>query len=143
MILNPTQARDEMLTLFRTAWLADAATAAAPIVYWDKSEDEQLPDPNTTPIWCRATIQHAGGGNDSIGNKIFFRTGTATIQIFTVYGSGLTNNDLAVKVALDAFQGKSTSGGVWFRNVFANEIGQDGMWFQTNVLASFEYTERI
>lgn len=141
--MNIAEARDEILTLFRTAWLADPTTTAAPILWADKTSDDDLPNPEEDPIWCRATVLHTSGGNDSIGNKLFFRNGTATIQIFTRYGSGLTNNDLAAKVALDAFQGKSTAGGVWFRDVTLNEIGQDGDWFQSNVLANFEYTERL
>ena len=138
MTLTITQARDEILTRFRTDWVA--AYPTAPILWADVTSPNDLPNPETTPLWCRATAVHTGGGNDHIGNKLFFRFGTVTIQIFTRYGSGLANNDLAAKVAIDAFQGKSTPGGVWFRGVTLNEIGQDGDWYQSNVLANFEYT---
>ncbi len=141
MSLTTTEARDEILGLFRTAWVA--SYPGAPILWRDKAQDEDLPNPETDPIFCRATVLHTGGGNDAISNRLFFRLGTATIQVFTRYGSGLANNDAAVKVAQDAFQGQKTAGGVWFRNVRSNEIGQDGDWFQTNVLADFEYTERL
>lgn len=143
MSLTITEARDEMLTLFKDAWEADVTTAAAPIVWTDAPDDNNVPNPETNDIWCRATVIHTVGRNSAIGNKLFDREGVVTIQIFTRYGAGLANNDLACKVALDAFQGKSTSGGVWFRNVTLNEIGHDGDWFQSNVLANFEYTERL
>jgi hypothetical protein len=138
MSLTIAEARDEILTLFRTGWVA--AYPTAPILWADRTSDDDLP---TDPIWCRATVLHTAGFNDAIGNKIFGRSGTATIQIFTRYGSGLTNNDVAAKVALDTFQGQATPGGVWFRDVTLNEVGQDGDWFQSNVLATFEYTERL
>lgn len=138
MSLTIAEARDEMLALFRTAWIATYPTA--PILWRDAASDDDLP---TEDIWCRATVLHTAGGNDSIGNRMFFRVGAVTVQIFTRYGSGLANNDNASKVALDAFQGQSTAGGVWFRGVTLNEIGQDGDWFQSNVIAPFEYTERL
>lgn len=141
MTLTIAQARDEMLTLFRTEWIATYPTA--PILWADATSDDDLPNPETDPIWCRATVRHTGGGNDSVGNRLMYRIGAVTIQLFTRYGSGLSNNDQAAKVAMDAFQGRSTAGGVWFRNVTLNEIGQDGDWFQANIIAEFEYTERL
>ncbi len=142
MSLSFTDARDEILTLFKTAWDASAFTAA-PVLYWDVASDDDLPDPRTTELWSRITVRHEAGRNDSIGNSIFQREGTVTIQIFTRIGEGLANADLASKVAVDAYQGQSTPGGCWFRNVRMNEIGSDGAWFQVNILADFEYVEEV
>lgn len=134
MSLTPTEARDEILELFRAAW---AAHAGAPqVFYWDTPHDP----PRSTPF-ARVTLRHATGNNDAIGNRLFERMGTVTVQIFTTFGTGLQESDVLSKVAMDAYQGKSTPGGAWFRNVRLNEIGQDGEFFQVQVLADFTYCE--
>ena len=134
MSMTTEQARDEMLTLFRTAWVAQASPP--PLYYWDIAHD-----PPNANSWARVALRHSGGGNDAIGNKLFRRAGTVTVQLFNRFGEGLSELDALTKVSLDAFQGKSTPGGAWFRNVRSNEVGIDGEWFQVHVLADFEYTE--
>ena len=136
MSLTFTEARDEILTLFKSAW--DIGASGIPLYYWDVPHD-----PPSADDWARITVRHATGGNDAIGNRLFFRTGLVTIQLFTKYGEGLTQNDTLAKVAVEAFQGQHTAGGVWFRNVRLNEIGIDGKWFNSNVLADFEYNQVI
>lgn len=138
MSLTYAAARDEILTLFRTAWLANGSSAAVPLFYDDVAKDAP-----SAVSWARVTVRHNTGGNDGIGNRLRIRTGTVTIQIFTTFGEGLASVDVLGKVAVDAFHGKATSGGAWFRNVRLNEVGQDGKWFQTNVLADFEYNEEV
>ena len=139
MTLNFTTARDEIQTLFQTAW--NAQPSPPPVYYWDVQGDD--PTSEATPAWARITVRHTIGRDAAIGGRCFLRQGTVTVQIFTKFGEGLVNNDQLAKVAVDAFQGKATPGSVWFRNVRLNEIGQDGDWFQSNVLADFEYYEVI
>jgi hypothetical protein len=90
-------------------------------------------------------VQHANSAQatlaDESSKKVFTRNGVLTVQIFTVYGIGLTKSDALVKIVQDAFEGKATLNGIWFRNVRASEIGQDGEWHQTNVLVEFIYDE--
>lgn len=136
MSLTFAQARDEIQTLFRTAWLFGAPTV--PLKY----DDVTSPPPND-PSWARIQVRHNLGGNDAIGNRLRRRSGVVTIQIFTTFGGGLASADVLGKVAVDAFHGKATPGGAWFRNVRLNEVGPDGKWFQTNVLADFEYNEEV
>ena len=138
MTVNFSQARDEILTLFRTAWLADPTAAVIPLFYWDVRHNSPKSDP-----FARVTVRHTIGNNDGITNRRFTREGIITVQIFTMFGEGLSSSDVLSKVAADAFQGKSTPGGVWFRNVRLNEVGQDGEFFQVNVLADFTYDEEI
>lgn len=133
MSLTITEARDEILSLFATAWGSET-----PIYYWDVAHNAP-----TSGSWVRVIVRHNLGSNDAITNRLFTRLGIVTVQLFTVFGQGLTENDRLTKIALDTFQGKATPGGVWFRNVRPNEIGPDGHWFQTNILADFEYTERV
>ena len=144
MSLTFTEARDEILSLFKTAWDAQAAPIPQ-LLYWDVTGDPPTgndsdgdPDP-----WARITVRHVIGENDAIGGSLFNREGVVTVQIFSPFGTGLQINDNLAKIAVDAFQGKKTAGGVNFTNVRLNEIGQDGIWFQSNILADFDYCEVI
>ena len=135
------EARDEILSYFQTAW--DSQSDPPKLVYYDKKPD--LPDDAT---WARITVQHnvfaqrTLGGKPSLGGagRRFTRSGIVTVQIFTPFGDGLTTSDPLVDFVLDTFEGEETgSDRIEFRNVRANEVGQDGAWHQTNVLAEFEY----
>lgn len=144
-IATIAEARDEILLHFRTAW--DLGTSTR-LLYDDKHRD--VPD---NADWARVTVQHNITQQATVGGRItpgggggqrFRRFGIVTIQIFTVSGDGLTTSDVLVQLALNAFEGKRTgSDRVEFRNVRPNEIGQEGPWHQTNVIAEFVYDRLI
>jgi hypothetical protein len=138
-ISSITEARDDIIGLFTTAW--NAQTPPIPLlIYQDKESD--LPD---NAPFARLSIEHTIFNQQTlanVGNRRFRRFGIITVQIFSLAGEGLANADVFAKVALDAFEGKATGAdSIEFRNVRINEIGIDGPWFQTNVLAEFEYDE--
>ena len=139
MIENIAQARDEILTTFRNAWEAEAISASIPVLYWDIAQD--VP---TSGSWVRVTVRHFAGNKSSLSNEAgsrrFTHTGTVFVQIFTTHEDGMVLADDLAIIAMRAFEGEVTSPGrVIFRQVRLNEVGQDGQWFQTNVLADFEY----
>jgi hypothetical protein len=144
--LTFTQARDEMLALFKTAW--DAGASGVPLVYDDTPTDvptaAQLANENVT-AWARVTIRHSIGRQASLSGsqatRRWVREGTFFVQVFTAYGTGLQSADTFAKVAADALEGATTPGGVWFRDVSFREVGIDGPWYQTNVVATFQYDE--
>lgn len=133
------EARDEILTHFTTAW--NAGTPPVPLLMYD---DKHRDPPDNAP-YARITVKHnlftqATVGGKGTGGQRFRRFGIVTVQVFTLSGDGLTNADVLVDLALDAFEGQSTgSDRIEFRNARANEIGEDGPWFQTNVIAEFDY----
>lgn len=135
------EARDDMLAQITDAW--KTANPTYPIVYDDYSGEQGVP--KTEKPWTRVTIRHNRGEQEtlvnSLGNRLFLRDGLITIQIFTPRGAGLTKAYELAKVAADAFEGKATPKGVWFRSVRLREVGPDGNWFQVNVIADFEYSE--
>lgn len=131
MSLTVEQARDEMTALFATAWSPRA-------VVWDGVAGKP---PTTRAPWARFTIRHADGGSAAIGNRRFRREGTIFIQLYAPVGDGLSALDPLTKIAMDAYEGQSTAGGAWFRDVRSREIGPDGDWYQVNVLVDFEYHE--
>lgn len=135
------EARDEILAHFTTAWNAQASPPL--LLYDDKPRD--LPK---DAVYARVTVQHnvssqvTLGGKPSLGGggRRFRRNGIVTVQIFTPFGDGLTTADPLVDLAVDAFEGEDTgSDRIEFHEVRANEVGHDGVWHQTNVLAEFEY----
>lgn len=149
MSLTYEQAYDEIHERFLAAWEGDPLSQDIPVLYWDTKS--QIPgtgdsDDNPDP-WARITVQHSQGNQASLVNHLgrqrYEQTGVVTIQIFTPLGTGLSLNQKLSKIAADAFRGKKTPGGVWFRNVRPNEVGESGAWFQTNILAEFEYDEII
>jgi hypothetical protein len=138
-IASIATARDAILLHFTTAW--NLATPPVPrLLYDDKARD--LPD---DAPYARITIQHTASVQATVGGKAsggqrFRRFGLVTVQIFTLSGDGLTSADVLVDLALDAFEGENTGlDAIEFRNARANEVGQDGPWHQTNVIAEFNY----
>ncbi len=140
-------ARDEMLELFRAAWLGSPESASVLVIYPDTLADvPKGNDSNRNPIpWARVSVNHYTGTQASLsgdtGRRRWRRTGDVIVQIFTPFGTGLSLSDRLSMIALAAFEGQSTPSGVWFRGVRSEEIGQDGSWFQANVIAEFTYDE--
>lgn len=134
------EARDEILTLFRTAWIAQAPPVP-PVIYGDIESDP----PKDGTAWATAKVLHSISNQATLGesgNRRFRRHGLVVINIYTPAGDGLVAADAMSKVALDAFEGKtSASGSIWFKNVHMSEGGQDGNWHNSQVMAEFEYDE--
>ena len=137
MSLTVAEGRDDILTVVKTAW----DTTGFTMVY----DDQVGSIPTTMVTWARTTVGHAGGGqatlSGSLGQQRYKRTGVVIVQIFTPSSEGLFSSDNSAKVIMDAFDGKSSENGVWFKNVRFVEVGPDGDFYQCNVLIDFEYDE--
>lgn len=131
MIENITQARDEIIGVTTAAW----PLAADRLFFWDVPHD-----PPVDGSWARVTVRHLTGGSASLGTRLQERRGRVTVQLFCEVGDGLTTADSLAETLQKAYEGASSSCGILFRNVVAQEIGPDGRWFNMNVLADFEYT---
>lgn len=139
MSATTKQARDEILAKFHEAWDADATSSVVPVLYSDVAQD--IPDSGP---WARVTIRHATGNqatlSNGIGQRRFRHEGQVFVQIFTPFNDGMEDADDLAAIAKQAFEGEVTSPGrVIFRRVRINEVGQDGQFFQTNVVTDFEY----
>lgn len=133
-----TEARDTILTVFKTAW--DAATPPFPVVY----QDEPTQKPTTLTPWARVKVEHVTGRQRTLcgsdGNMRFTREGIMWVQIFSPMGLGQFNSDALAEVILLALEGARFDGG-FFKRVRINEIGSDGAWYCTNVVADFEWDQ--
>jgi hypothetical protein len=133
------EARDEILDHFTALW--NAQTPPVPALLYD---DKVKGVPEDAPF-VRITIRHTPAGGQvsvggEVGNRRFRRFGVITVQIFTITGGGLSDADSFATIARDAFEGQSTGPDrIYFRNVNVVEIGESGVWFQTNVVVDFDY----
>jgi len=136
------EARDELLLHFTTKW--NAGTPPIPLLLYD---DKHRDLPTDAP-YARITIKHNISPQVTIGASVaqggngvrFRRFGLVTVQVFEISGDGLTGADVLVDLALDAFEGEKTGlDRIEFRNANAEEIGEDGPWYHTNVTAEFVY----
>lgn len=149
MTATVEQARDQIHTRFRTAWLADTNTQNYFVKYEDVAQGDRPEKAATKPApWARFTLRHnpGAGGQATLsgdtGQRRYRRFGTITINLFAPKGDGLKILDQEmIPVAMQAFEGQTTAGGVIFRNVRPAEVGPDGDYFQANVLVDFEYDE--
>ncbi len=134
------EGRDAILGIFTTAW----TTTGYPVAQYDGTHGDA---PNQKEPWARVIVRHVGGGAASLGNfqgkKRWRRVGVMTAQLFAKANQdGLTELDALAKLIQNAYESPADPGhGVWYRNVRVNEVGQDGDWFQFNVIADFTYDE--
>lgn len=143
--MNRTQAIDEMYGTFRTAWNANSPAVnggIAPEIRYE-TVDDPSPPPENAP-WVRLSIRHLPS-EETIGKqKIYTRRGIIQCELFCPTADrGLSLCDELVIIAMNVFEGESTSGGVWFRNTVAEEVGPDKPWYKVNVVSNFEYYEVV
>lgn len=127
------------ITSARDIMLADATNACVglPIVYGD-APPAML---DGTANWARATIKHAGGGQQGLGTdttKKYRRFGVLCVELFTVPGDGFTDQDALAEQILTYLENRRSSP-IWYRNIRASEAGRDGGYNKINLYADFEY----
>lgn len=137
-------AYDEIFGRFTTDWnaLTPAITGgSAPDIFY-----QQVPvvgsQPSNEP-WCFIAITHNIGeqaalGPATSGLRRYDRAGIVTVRVHVPVAQRVLLRSL-VPVAQKAFQGKTTTGAIWFRNVRVNEIGAEGPYLRMDVIAEFEY----
>jgi hypothetical protein len=139
MPLTMQEARDEMLTLVKTC--ADANDVGS---VWEGTAGDKPPD-GPKVSWIRAGVRHftrqQSTLSGSVGLRRYTSNGLLVVALFTPVESGIAEADRLASLFRNAVEGVSTSGAVWFRNARTNEMGLDGSWWRTDVLADFEYDE--
>lgn len=149
MSLTYDAARDEILGMFQTAWAANAPAVAggtAPKVEWPGVDSGSPPKSNEP--WARIVVRHTADPRHTLapaGLRRFQRAGLVTVSIFAPFtkGGGFTLAEQLAIIARDAYEGRGTPSGIWFRNARIVEVGREpGGWFQMNVLVEFRYEER-
>lgn len=147
MPCSTAEARDEINTLFWDAWRTEAPKACdgeVPDVLWEAGE--RVGEPRSDKPWARVSIHH----NDSLqrtfggeGDRRFERLGLVSVQVFvpTSIEQGTELLEALADIGRNAYEGKATSCGAWFRNVRFQEFQPSEPWLRMDVVAEFTYDE--
>lgn len=140
-VTSITEARDDIHALFKTAWDAGTTAIVGSVPEIRYQTVEVGDEPPEDEYWVWTSVEHVTGGHAALGTVLFEHEGIFSAQL---YGpsteEGLADIDALVDLVLAAFEGETTTNGVWFRNARVNEVGPDRGWFQVNVLVDFVYT---
>ena len=144
MTLTLSAARDAVIKIVDDEWKSNGTTSSFEMQYDNVKGDKPGEDGATTQAaaWGRTTVRIISSPQITQGRRRYETTGALTVQVFTPFGDGHELGDAVVQVVLNilrAHVGDTT--GLWFFDIVPNEIGQDGAWFQTNVVAGFRYQE--
>lgn len=149
-------AKDEILKRFTEQWnlASPAIIGGSPlrpgrveyVDYTNWTGRPKPPDDNKeNRAWARITVTHATGFQATLRGEgeLFTNEGTVIVQIFSNYedSAGSTIAERLAGVAKRAFMGRRTPN-VWFSNPRYQEIGREGIWYQINVSADFQWDER-
>ena len=140
-----SQARDDVFKMFTDYWNANASfEGSIPEVRY--AGTAKGPVPPAQKAWVRLTLQHTTGRQVSFGapgSRRFERRGLIMLQVFvpTQSGQGLSEVETLATIALNSWEGKASPNGVWFRELRVEDVGEDGPWWNTNVMGSFVYDE--
>lgn len=134
--MTPEQAYNEIRTMIVAGWV----TAERDIYF----EAEDKPREYGEQPFARVWVRHSSAGQRTLGgqgHRMFDRNGRIEIEVNSPTGNGLSESYQLAKVAADVFEGKSSPGGIWFKNVMWRELGQDGGFYQILVSANFNYSD--
>lgn len=141
---------DEINALFLEAWTqgSPAIVGSVPEIRWQGVQERDIPEPSK--FWCRVSRQTVTEEQATLstcegrpGQKKYTASGLVFVQIFCPKSNqqAFELGQKLAKVARNAFRGKSTPGGIWFRNVRINELSPEELYERLNVVAEFEYDE--
>lgn len=140
------EAKDEIFSQFYTAWKAQSAAIAGyePEAWWQNLEKPYKPPQDK--FWVRVStqsvIEEQSTFRDGV-EKRYTGSGLVFVQLFCpkTLGDADTLGGKLAEVARNAFRGKKTTGGVWFRNVRINNLEPEELFYRFNVVAEYEYDE--
>ena len=136
MSLTFEQANDDMMKMINEAW----ALTGHKIFFESVKEDRDEGNDPFLRFWIRHTFG-AQGSLGGRGSRMFMRAGFLRGEVYAPIANGLQESYQLAKVVADAYEGKSSDNGVWFRRVRINEMGKDGMFNRVDVIIDFEYHE--
>lgn len=125
-------ARTTIQSSFDTAWNSET-----PIV-WDNVEYD-----SDNSEFVRCTVDYDDGWQASLGgitNRLFRNKGFVFIQIFTSQNQSASRNDALAQIAYDYFV--TPLSGIRFYNPKVKKVGQDGNYYQQNVIVEFEFDQQ-
>jgi len=147
MSVTTATARDEASTLFFDHWRAHAHEVweqGVPEIVWQGVSTDGDVARSDVP-WARFSMLHNEAPQRTFGTTARFeRMGVIIVQVFspTSFEEGLEIAEGLAVVARNAYEGRTTPSGVWFRNSRLQEAGVTKPWWQVNMSTEFTYEER-
>lgn len=141
MTTTTPNARDEVMAIIHEA------LALLPGVVVKYQGVDTLDPPSQDTDWARVDMGHEAGGQASLSGPIngvtrWGQNGQIIVQCFGRISAGGIDKAMEMACAVrDAFRGRATAGGVWFRRQTIREVGQDKGWYQVNATITFDYDE--
>ena len=144
IIESHEQATDEINTMLLDAWTESPETQLIPIVWGDVVSVKQgtVDYFKGTEPYLRAELFHESSRKASLRGPSGSRrehSGTLAAFLHIQGGKGYANALPLISVAQDAFDGKASPSGVWFRNPEITNIGRQGTWYVMSMTATFIY----
>ena len=148
-MIETSAAIDEIYGLFNTAWEANAAAEVGytPEIRWLGVEERDVLDPSKYA--ARASVLLADEDQDGPRGPemttAFTIYGIVVIQIFAPRSESdsMTKGQLLAKIAKDAYRGKKTSGGIWFKNCRVKTLEPEEKFRRFNVICDFQFGETM
>ena len=150
-MINYVDATDEIYDLFLKGFEkpAENLLGYVPEIYWRNKE--RADKPASDKFWCRVTVytELEEQANISVANagayaKRWTTSGIVMIQLFcprAVKNSDKLGQQLSNIIKL-CYRGKTTDGGIWFRNARINDgLEPEELFYRFNIVADFEYDE--
>lgn len=138
--MNALEARDVMLTVFKTVWDTLGTPAGSLVAIY---ADVPGAKPASEKLYARVTIRHAIGKQSSLsgltGTKLYDNKGILWVQVYAPIGDGSVAGYAASQSVVNAFREAKTA--VIFRNVRMNEAGTSGAFERFDVKIDFEYED--
>lgn len=135
MIQSRTDFRDRMLTPLKA--VVDAASLYA--IYDDTAKS--VPTDGSVK-WVRISVRHRNGSRASLGRMDgkgkHTQSGFVFVEIFTPREDGLVDSDILSAAFADSLRNFS-DGDIWIGETSEVEMGEDGNWFRSDVVAEFSY----
>lgn len=132
--LTLDQAREAVYERFQTLWANRTAFTL---------ENEKFQEPGPDTDWCRVSLRHTGGGQETLGpitQRKYRRRASIFIQIFTAVAKGMQAGAGHAQAARAIFEGSSFAG-IDANNGVIRESGPNGKNYQTLVEIFCDYDE--
>lgn len=136
MSLTFEMANDDIQKMITEAWSTTGFK-----MFYESVKEEQ--DSGTEPF-IRVWVRHTSGAQRTLAGgegRLFGRSGFVRVEVYSRITKGLQESYQLAKVVADAYEGKSSDNGVWFRRVRITEMGKDGIFNRVDVIADFDYHE--
>jgi hypothetical protein len=106
----------------------------------------KIKDVSEKEAWARFRLQHNEGGQRTLagndGKSRHGRKGNVIVEVHSPIGTGVKDAYALAESVKNAFEGKRTASGVWFRNVRINEVNDTTLlWYPIVVIADFDYEQ--